>query len=225
MCYDAGRVRFDCFTEKISHQAGLLTPWIFRLNLLIRPEVLKQPLHTSVDIDIADFEDYNLEEKRKVGTSVKDFKAIITHAVTLKTSITAMYSHSGRPMQITYSESGLQCEFTLMTSGDPRNASVTPAPTVSRASVSQARPPPTDMPPSLRRNAADTRQEPASQHPHRPSPPAPRASINEESLFVTDEDEEEQAWGEGNLVEDEGELKWVHTPTKIVSNLLLTECS
>ena len=186
--------------------------------------MLKQPLHTSVAINIEDFEDYNLEEKLKVGIGVKDFKAIIMHAVTLKTSITTQYSGSGRPMQLVYSESGMQCKFIVMTSGDARGTSVKPGPTVSRASASQSRTtgeprvlplhqrnPPTNSernpstPSAPRNNVRDS----VNQRNPRPSPPAPRASVNEESLFVMDEDEEEQVWGERDFEEDEGELKWV----------------
>ena len=186
--------------------------------------MLKQPLHTSVAINIEDFEDYNLEEKLKVGISVKDFKAIIMHAVSLKTTISAQYSGSGRPMQLAYSESGMQCKFILMTSGNARGASVKLGPMISRASASQPRttgnshvlplhqrgqqanPGRTSSTPSAPR---DNGRDPADQRAQRPSPPAPRASINEESLFVMDEDEEEQVWGERNFDEDEGELKWV----------------
>ena len=128
-------------------------------------------------------------------------------------------------MQLSYIEFGMLCEFTLMTCGDYRASSLTPAPAASRSSVSQSRAgqrsqalplqqrnpkPNSEMPPPTQpASRAGLDQEPASQRLSRPSPPAPRASINEESLFVADDDEEDQVWGDRNLDEDEGELKWV----------------
>lgn len=67
-----------------------------------------------------------------VGISVKDFKAIVIHAESLKTSITALYSYPNRPMRIAYEEQGMICEFTLMTIGDYRGSSVTPTPVIAR---------------------------------------------------------------------------------------------
>ena len=67
------------------------------------------------------------------------------------------------------------------------------------------------MPPPVQPASRTIDHEPPSQRPARQSPPAPRASINEESLFVTDDDEEDQVWGERNFDEDEGELKWVQS--------------
>ena len=75
-----------------------------------------------------DFEDFAVEEMVHIGISVKDFKAIVMHAETLKSSITALYSYPTRPMQLSYREKGMLCEFTLMTIGDFRGGSVTPAP-------------------------------------------------------------------------------------------------
>ena len=159
------------------------------------------------------------------------------HAVALKTTISAQYSGSGRPMQLAYSESGMQCKFILMTSGNARGALVKPAPMNSRTSASQSRttgnsrvlplhqrgqqtnPERTKSTPSA---PQDNGRDSASQRAQRPSPPAPRASINEESLFVMDEDEEEQVWGERNFEEDEGELKWVFTRSNMQVEHLLT---
>lgn len=75
-----------------------------------------------------DFEEFAVEEKLRIGISVKDFKAIVIHAETLKTSISAFYSYPTRPMQLAYQGNGMQCEFTLMTIGEYRGGSVTPAP-------------------------------------------------------------------------------------------------
>lgn len=91
-------------------------------------EILKHPLETSIAIDTLDFEESSVEQKVLVAISVKDFRAIVLHAETLKTSVHAQYSSPTRPMQILYQEHGLQCEFTLATIGNHRGSSVTPAP-------------------------------------------------------------------------------------------------
>lgn len=90
-------------------------------------EILKHPLQTSVAIDALDFEEFTVEEKLRIGISVKDFRAIVTHADTLKTSISAHYSYPARPLQLTYQGHGMQCDFTLMTVGEYRGGSATPA--------------------------------------------------------------------------------------------------
>src|SRR4051794_10583292 len=80
-----------------------------------------------------EFEEFRVEEKLHIAFSVKDFKAIVTHADSLNASITALYSKPTRPLQIAYeSDNGLLCEFTLMTIGDYRGGSVTPAPSIAR---------------------------------------------------------------------------------------------
>ncbi|KAL8663398.1 MAG: hypothetical protein Q9202_003917 [Teloschistes flavicans] len=109
---DDGRVAFTSYTEKIMNGK----------------EILKHPLETSIAIDTLDFEEFSVEQKVLVAISVKDFRAIVLHAETLKTSVHAQYSSPTRPMQILYQEHGLQCEFTLATIGNHRGSSVTPAP-------------------------------------------------------------------------------------------------
>lgn len=180
-------------------------------------------------IDTVDFEDYAVEEKIHIGISVKDFKAAVMHAETLKTSITALFSRPGRPMQLAYGEYGMQCEFTLMTIGEYRGGSVTPSPAVARnTSVT-----PSDRQPSHQPSAQDDRQEitnampppvqpasrsftrePPSQRPPRPSPPPPEASLDEESLFVPVVNDDDQVWGERNF-EDEDTLGWDPTAKNV----------
>lgn len=69
-----------------------------------------------------------------VAISVKDFRAIVLHAETLKTNVQAYYSLPTRPIQLTYNENGVDCEFTLMTIGDYQGSSMTPAPISVRGS-------------------------------------------------------------------------------------------
>ncbi|PWW76323.1 Rad9-domain-containing protein [Tuber magnatum] len=99
-----GRAAFTSFTEK----------------LVYGKEILKQPLQTSVSFDTADFDTFGAEDGVHVAVSLKDFKAIVAHADSLHASVTAYYSDPGRPLQVTYGQEGMNCEFTLMTLGDNR---------------------------------------------------------------------------------------------------------
>ena len=83
-------------------------------------EILKQPLHTAVSIDVNDFEEFGAQEQLHIAISVKDFKNIVVHADTMGTIITAMYSQPSRPLQFSYTKEGMKCEFTLMTIGTSR---------------------------------------------------------------------------------------------------------
>lgn len=74
-----------------------------------------------------------------IAISVKDFRAVVLHAETLRTSVQASYSFPTRPMQLAYNELGMQCEFTLMTIGDYRGSSNTPAPVTGGRSASLPR--------------------------------------------------------------------------------------
>ncbi|KIW32897.1 uncharacterized protein PV07_04410 [Cladophialophora immunda] len=99
--FQNGKVTFTSYTEKI--QAGR--------------EILKQPMHTSVALERKDFSDFNVQEGLHIGTVVKDFRAIVAHAETMHSQVTARYSRGNRPLQFSYGENGLQAEFTLMTRG------------------------------------------------------------------------------------------------------------
>ena len=166
-----------------------------------------------------------MEEKLHIGISVKDFKAIVIHADTLGASVIALYSSSSQPLQLRYSDQGMVCEFTLMTTGEHRGTSITPAPKgVNRfdqnslhtrenglyASTGKPRSKAlASMPPPPYSTSRTLGQYTSRDKPTRPSPPVPRASIDEQSLFVGEEEEEEKTWGEKNYDEDEGHLRWV----------------
>jgi cell cycle checkpoint control protein RAD9A len=107
-----GRCVFKSYTEKISNGK----------------EILKHPLVTAVAVNTSDFEQFTVQAGMHIIVSVKDFKAIVVHADTLKTSLKAFYSQPTRPLQFSYGCDGLLCEFTLMTSGDYNAAPPTPAP-------------------------------------------------------------------------------------------------
>lgn len=70
-------------------------------------------------IDRKDFEEFTVRDGLHVAINVKDFKAVVIHADTMKTSITARYTRPCRPLQLAYvSEDGIDAEFTLMTRGE-----------------------------------------------------------------------------------------------------------
>ncbi|PNH60740.1 hypothetical protein VD0002_g6946 [Verticillium dahliae] len=82
------------------------------------PEVLKKPLHTSIAIEIDEFEDIEVEDKLRIVMNVRDFRAIIQHAGIAGTNLSARYSTPARPIQVTYPGDGIACEFLLMTVGE-----------------------------------------------------------------------------------------------------------
>lgn len=205
---EGGRATFTSYTEKIMNGR----------------DVLKQPLQTSITIDNLDFEDFKVEEHLHIGINVKDFKAIVTHAETFKTSITALYSFPTRPMQLSYHEHGMQCEFTLMTIGDYRGGSVTPAPAAVRqisaapaeratsrqsTALTAVQPKTTTMPPPSQVLSRSFTREPQSQRTQRPSPPAPKASLDPESLFLPADEDDDRIWGERNYDDEQQDtLGW-----------------
>ncbi|KAL8922634.1 MAG: hypothetical protein Q9172_003508 [Xanthocarpia lactea] len=207
-----GRVSFTSYTEKIMHGR----------------EILKHPLETSIALDKLDFEEFCVEEKMHLAISIKDFRAIVSHAETLQTNVQAYYSFPTRPIQLTYSENGVACELTLMTIGDYQGSSLTPAPiSVRGSSATPSRPsrqafiqPREDnvnqvaneqrkeiMPPPSQPASRSFRPESLSQRPSRPSPPPPKASLDPESLFLPAGDDDRQ-WDERNFEDEEDILGW-----------------
>ena len=139
-------------------------------------EVLKQPLETAISIHTEDFEDFHMQENTHIVISVKDFKAIVTHAETLRGSISAYFSFPTRPLQFTYQNSGMHCEFTLMTTGDFRGASSTQNPNfVSTRSASRQ---PSALPVQAPSGSVSEMPPPA-----RPGPNKPLGSQNQSRSF------------------------------------------
>lgn len=205
ICAEEGKVIFTSFTEKI--QDG--------------KEVLKQPLETVITLHTDDFDDFHMQEKMQVTMSVKDFKAIVTHAETLHTTIAAKFSYPSRPLQFSYQNEGIHCAFTLMTTGDYRDASSTPAPNfVSTRSASRqtsmAAPPPqkrdtSEMPPPVRPASRAFQDKPplSSQSQRKPLKPE-RSQLSapehdEDSLFMPPGDDE-RTWDPANYENDEEEM-------------------
>lgn len=126
----------------------------------------------------------------------------------------------------------MRCEFTLMTIGEYRGGSVTPAP----AAVRQVSAAPVDRAPSRQTTAQASEQtiyvvmpppsQPASrsftrdaqsQRTQRPSPPPPQASLDHESLFLPAEEDEDRVWGERNYDDDRDTLGWDASAKKVTS--------
>ena len=167
-----------------------------------------------------------------IGITVKDFKAIATHAESLKTSITALYSFPARPIRFSYQMHGMQCEYTLMTVGEYRGPSVTPTPNTSRQVTAPSLQQPatsqqqsvlptverktTAMPPPSHPASRSFIKEPlASQRIQRPSPPPPKASLDPESLFLPQYEDEDRRWGEKNYDEEEDTVGWSASATHV----------
>ena len=225
MYSENGRATFTSYTEKIMDGKGILVVYVsIQASDIDRDlEVLKQPLQTSVAVDTVDFESFSVEDKLHIGISVKDFRAIVTHAGTLKTSITARYSQPTRPLQLAYECGGMLCEFTLMTIGDFRGTSVTPGPSVSRGAPTRPsqreqtvptlernieKPAKPAFPPPSQPASRIFTRENVSQRPNRPSPPITKPSIDAESLFLPPDDDDRQ-WDEKNYGDpNEDMLGW-----------------
>ncbi|KAL6706589.1 hypothetical protein ACN47E_005345 [Coniothyrium glycines] len=208
-----GRCVFKSYTEKVSNGK----------------EILKHPLVTAVAVNTSDFEEFEVQPGLHIIISVKDFKAIVSHADTLKTSLKAFYSLPMRPLQFSYGCDGLVCEFTLMTSGASNAAPPTPTPapqalsrqasraastTTGRTETRNLRP---NMPPPIepasRRDRSGRVRNPGSRQ---SSATAQTSTLEQdpESLFIPDgedaslrEQEEESVWAPMDY-EKEETLGW-----------------
>ena len=195
-----GRCVFKSYTEKVSNGK----------------EILKHPLVTAVAVNTSDFDEFNVQAGLHIIISVKDFKAIVVHADTLKTSLKAFYSQPTRPLQFSYGCDGLLCEFTLMTSGDYTTAPPTPTPAPQSHSSRQASHAPSAATERTENHSVRSGMPPPSKPASRRGPtgkvrnPGSRqgsttaqfqaAQQDNESLFIPDEEEnrrqeeEEDAW-------------------------------
>ena len=200
-----------------------------------------------------------------IGINVRDFKAIVTHAETLKATISAAYSRPARPMQISYDGNGIRCEFTLMTTGECRSSSVTPTPAVTKdsytAPTSQQSFPrqvnhdgttaaepvshqvPTQeisidrrsfdqsptrnpnqgtndaMPPPLQPASRSFTRESFSERLSKPPFPLAKSTQDAESLFLSNNDDDDAKWGEKTFDEDEDILGWDVAANEVCWNL------
>ncbi|GAW22750.1 hypothetical protein ANO14919_122930 [Xylariales sp. No.14919] len=194
-------VNFTCFTEKAANG----------------DEVLKKPLQTSIAVARDEFDKFDVEEENlHIVISVKDFRAIVQHASISGADVLANYSTPARPMQLRYDGDGIKCEFLLMTVGE-RGASGQKTKktrantkglarpqleeTVSRAGSHAPAPAPALAPitPQSRVNPIPSLRPPIERPTQRPPP----VTLESESLFVTQENDEQ--WEPVNVDEDEEE--------------------
>ena len=193
-------------------------------TLITGTEILKQPMHTSVALEKKDFGDFSVQEGLHIGIVVKDFRSIVAHAETLHVDIEAKYSQGNRPMQMTYRSGGLSAEFTLMTRGHAedlpssatqtprRDLSVRPASEAPQSSRGSTAPAPTEDAATMRppqkkaRLRDDHADEDRGAESSRNSPPAPSASINPNSLFIPDDND--QQWDEPDYNSNPDLVMW-----------------
>ena len=185
-------------------------------------EVLKQPLQTAVSISTADFDMFNVQEKMHIIVSVKDFKSVITHAETLKHYITALYSVPTRPLQLVYGSEGMQCEFTLMTTGEIQGAAI-PPPTKNVAMPSVAEPAKanetvseTMQPPSIPASRSAARR--LNQISATSRSTTKRNEQESDSLFVPLADEDRE-WDPQDHRENDEVLGWDASATNVWHNI------
>lgn len=214
-------VNFTCFTEK---QAGANND-----------AVLRKPLHTSIAMEMDEFDDIEVADKLHIIISVRDFRAILQHANYMSGALNVAYSRPGRPMKIFYGLDGIMCEFVLMTV-DEKSTAVqkkgqgkaatkaarpglsagpnTPAAAANNESRQATPAPPREqqepqakMPPPARRSTAPR----SSQFDIRAPLVQPQSTLKSESLFLPQPDDDEM-WAPMNPDdEEEGEnprLEW-----------------
>ncbi|TKA70059.1 hypothetical protein B0A55_06242 [Friedmanniomyces simplex] len=201
-----GKAVFTSFTEKVATGT----------------EALKQPLETAISLHTGEFEDFHMQQDMHIVISVKDFKAIVTHAETLRAPISCHFSLPTRPLQFSYHNLGMHSEFTLMTTGDMRAASTTPNPQfvsnrgssrqpsvipaqATGRSASEMPPPPR---PGISKPLLSQSQRTSAKAQVR-QPSMTESDPDPESLFMPDGDEDPR-WEPLNYEQDEGEemLGW-----------------
>ncbi|KAG5208316.1 DNA repair protein rad9 [Trichophyton interdigitale] len=207
-CED-GRAVFTSYTEKI----------------IAGTEILKQPVHTSVAIETRDFAHFSVEEGLHVAMNIRDFRAIILHADTLKVPITARYTQPCRPLQFSYGIPGMTCEITLMTRGEGADETESVPSQGNGMREVPARPAQQVVVNAGGNGVAREQQQPTQVHAQvQPEPIllpasqgqgtkhitslAPVAPIDHESLFVAADDDRQ--WDEPHCEEEEREdmLRW-----------------
>lgn len=231
-------VNFTCFTEKAVSTAEdgkptLALSYFDKLANKNLATVLKKPLHTSIAVEMDEFDDIKLPEQHHVVLSVKDFRNILQHAQLTSGELAASYSDSGRPMRLSYNSDGVTCKFILMT---VLKDALTGQRGKKAARGNQARPQLEAAAPSasyransaaaegsrlpaepLRTNAPAQQRTPVrpqrqSQFQIRPPPLPPASTLRSYSLFVT-QDNDDQVWEPVNPedeedAEDIARLEW-----------------
>lgn len=193
--------------------------------------VLKKPLHTSIAVEMDEFDEIEVAENLHIIISVRDFRAILQHANWTSSELHAAYSRPGRPMKISYNGDGIVCEFVLMTvdekstavqkKGRPQAAAKHTGPALDAAASNR---PVAELSNSSRQPSPLQRQQQDQQAQQAPMPPprrpnAPRSSqfdiraplkqppstLKSESLFLPQPDDDDEQWEPMNPDEDDDE--------------------
>lgn len=190
--------------------------------------VLKKPLHTSIAVEMDEFDDIEVAEKLHIIINVRDFRAILQHANWTSSELNAVYSRPGRPMKISYSGDGIICDFILMTvdekstgAAQKRGKTQTTARPVARPASNSASNRPASEANNTAGRASPSQPQQQAQNPQAQMPPprrpnAPRSSqfdiraplkqpsstFKSDSLFLPQPDEDEQ-WEPVNPDDDE----------------------
>jgi cell cycle checkpoint control protein RAD9A len=172
-------------------------------------------MKTTVILNTGDFSHMQVQENLHIVISVKDFKAIVTHAQALDAVLNAFYSDAGRPLQFMYKKGSVLCQYTLMTAGENRALPAMSGSSSNRKASS---------------NESISIPQPKSQFTSMPPPPRPRERRNlrslgrrgtasdatsavsngkeSDNLFVTQDDDEDRAWDPPNYDTGEETLGW-----------------
>lgn len=233
-------VNFTCFTEKqvsVNNEGKLVLTGIHRIlsDADKFSAVLKKPLHTSIAVEMDEFDGIEVAEKLHIIISFRDFRAILQHASWTSSDLNAAYSRPGRPMKISYGLDGIVCEFVLMTVDEKSTAvqqkgqskaaakaarpGLNAAPSTPAVGASNDWRQPSIAPPREQQEQQD-RMPPPARRPNAPRLPQfdiraplvqPQSSLKSESLFLPQPDDDEM-WAPVNADDDEeGEnprLEW-----------------
>ena len=201
----------------------------------IYPALRGKPLRTSIAVELDEFEDVEVEDELHIIVPVRDFRAIIQHAGTVGTELSTRYSTPGQPIKIWYLGDGMYCDFLLMTVGERGN----PGQKVRRqgrarakepvtkqldagsrrASAAPSEPPPDRVPapnPTPQPSVARANVQRRSYFEMRPSQMPPPSRIMSDSLFVGNQDEDEE-WAPVRDEDDEEDarLEWDGTDRQV----------
>lgn len=190
--------------------------------------VLKKPLHTSIAVEMDEFDDIEVAEKLHIIISVRDFRAILQHANWTSSELNAAYSRPGRPMKISYNGDGMVCDFILMTVDEKSTAAQKKG--KPQAAAKQARSaldavssnrPVAEVESRARQPSPQQQQQGRQEQARMPPPPRPNvprssqfdiraplkqppSTLKSDSLFLPQPDEDEQ-WEPVNPDDDDEE--------------------
>lgn len=178
-----------------------------------REAVLKKPLHTNISVEMAEFDEVDVQDKLHIIISVKDFRASLQHAQITSGELATYYSEPGRPMKLSYSADGILCDFILMTVGEQDAITQKHKNTRARASKTPKPGPASKPDGSVASNQAEEVPKPVQNPPQQNTPPRPRQtqfairpppvpprppvtarSDRSDSPLFVEQDDEDQQW-------------------------------